>query len=830
MPERGPSESRRPQSRPAAGGSGRPSPPPPAPRRPPIPPPVAASPSPSSAPESIAIAAAESRRSAAGPAAVTWLVPAAVAGGVGLVALAAAVVLVASPAAREGLASLLSPARGIRQAAPAKPNPPQPERAATVAPSLASVVRHRSAEASATAAANAEKASDAADAAAALLVDVAERVQALESSAEQVAKDCAERRSPTSAVERARRQAGELQPLFGEVAARCRTARDAMAAAAAARDVAEGRQVEARGCLVEVERGLAVAASATPRDDRAVAELEAERNATAEVVAAVRLDAEKSTEAAATAATAGAAADAAAVRADELQRRVEGARSRLELVERRLAAAKAAFTELKTRLADRSHRPDEGIDGGLAAPQTRVLCAVGDAVVEPRLPEETPPGGGFSLRCVAAPSGESWEIVAVPKGDGAAVPLGTATISPDRKFTVSVVARDDRNAVARDALATAVVRFDNPLDPAGTTYVQLCRPVAAGPLVLEKFFAGRQRDKSREYPYFADGYACDAVIPATPWVTRLGITGRSGGVVGEIAAGARPDAAPGKARDGGGPLTLAWSWQGEPFLETDVVFETAATSGVVVRLGAARLLPPWDSPQRLGFLWETVRSDARRASFGGLPTAEELDAQTRKVAAATIQTMAARVVADLRRQVPTLPEKTAATLVASIKGGEDRMPLEAWAGRLREALRASPGFDRWMESHDDTRRSGFSSSVRRQPTQAEVQEQLDAYSADLLRRREVTENECREALHCRLIADLEAAREGKLQARQVVEAIGDGSAMLVGDLVATFPSAGGRCVLASFAEGRPAVRRRRPQADRPDAMTSGPVPSTVAAH
>lgn len=831
MPDGGNQDSRRPPPPTSEPGQGRPAPRPPAPNRPPPPPlrPVAAAgPVVSGAPVVSEPAPPAERTAGRGPVATTWLVPAAVAAGVGLAVLAASAVLIMSPAMRQRLAGTPSPTRDDPSVDPrpaTRPDSAQP--AASTPPSAVLVIRQRAADAARRATENSETAQAAAAAAAKLVADVDERVDALEASAAQAEKDCDERRSPVSAVERARLQDREIQPLLRDVTDRCRIARDATAGAAASRSVADERRAEARGCLAEAEKSLAAAEAAPNRNDRVVAGFAAERKATADVVEAVRLDAERAETAAAAAAEAAAAAGAAGDQAQSLAERIRVATARLDVAERRVAAAQAAFADLKTRLGGRAHRPEEGIDGRVGGPQTRVLCAVSDAVVEPHLPEEIAPGSGLRLRCVPAAAAETWDVVAEPAGGGAAMPLGTVAVAPDRRLTMTVVARDERNAVARDALATAVLRMDNPLNAAATTYVQLCQPVEAGPLVLDRFFDGRQGDTRPEFPHYGDGYPCDVAIPATPWSTRLGITGRCGTVVGEVVEGGQRRDGPAGAR----PLTLAWSWLGTPFLETDILLDVAVSppdGGITVRLGAARLLEPWDSPARLGFPGQVGAGGGRKPSFGGLPTREQLDARARNVPAVEIQAMAKA----LGKKQPALSDAVVKEVVAAIKAWDDKASHLQWADRLRNVLTATPGFRQWADAGDTPPQPSFPGSTVGRPESkpAETRRQLDAYSADLLGRQGVVEADASALLVCRLIAELEATDAEKAIARELLDALDDRTATFEGELVATFPSASGRCVLASFAGGRPEVRRRKPRVERTGAMPSGPATSTVAGH
>ena len=188
--------------------------------------------------------------------------------------------------------------------------------------------------------------------------------------------------------------------------------------------------------------------------------------------------------------------------------------------DKRREASRKAFESIATSLKERDHLPlDKAIlDGKGLKRQEIVLCDVGDAAVDLRLPPltvmkpgpEGKPAKWFELTCepapapapasdsAAAPAKDApvvprWQFASKAEGLPEPLPCGGAGIR-DGKLIAWIDAavegtnpRYDENLRARTAIATGAVALFHSEDPSLATFVQVSHPMTSS-LVIKKFF------------------------------------------------------------------------------------------------------------------------------------------------------------------------------------------------------------------------------------------------------------------------------------------------------------------------------------------------------
>lgn len=505
-----------------------------------------------------------------------------------------------------------------------------------------------------------------------------------------------------------------------------------------------------------------------------------------------------------------------------------------------------AFPNLRAALDRADHLPLEGLDGDDPREREVRLCVLHGARVIPRLPDAAfalnLEGGQARVACVPDADG-GWRIVCAPSGAGTDprpfdvgrvdvrdgtlhASLGQRVAPNDPRFTEQVA--------ARAAVATAILILSDAGRSGETTFVQLCRPAAGGPLVVEQFFFD---DKLRPHSakHSPVKLFLGASLPSTPWPcqVRLGGASVAGDVVGGIASSApgRPSHPSGEMRE---PASWSTEWSmpgGEPFMRTELrlAAKDVPETGVdpcdtQFWLWSSDVLEPWSTFRYCADLNQAAppriaMHQLPRASLLKIGTEVPADSDQAEVDLDLIRKFSGKVC----RQYPRAPSDIGRL------GPEGRQPVSLWKERIRGLLGESAEFRAWAEGGGPDAPADASGppGPQRRPATAgpPAAEVVASYWAHLKAGEDRLKTTHPDVWSCCLLEELDTVPAHKQEARNLITGLGEGDAEFRGDITIDF--GGRKCLLVSLGEKArgyvssrkpvPSGQREPPKAPRPSA-------------
>jgi|688.fasta_scaffold21916_3 hypothetical protein len=506
-----------------------------------------------------------------------------------------------------------------------------------------------------------------------------------------------------------------------------------------------------------------------------------------------------------------------------------------------------AFPDLCTALDDMKHLPVAGLDGGDPRESEVRLCVLHGARVIPRLPDATialtSDGAQSRVSCVPAEAG-GWRIVC--SRVGATVPaqpfdVGRITVRDDALYASlnqRVAPNDPRfseHAGARAAVATSILLLADPERPEEMTYVQLCRPVVGGPVVIERFFFDEklrpQLAKHTPVKLFLG-----ASLPSTPWPCRVRFEGAGlqGALAGRITASAAGYSS--ALRQEPISWTIEWSMpSGAPVMRTEMQLANKEVPDTdqdpcdtQLWLQSSNVLEPWST---FRFCADLNQAAPKRNAMYQLPRVSLLKIGTEVPANsddAEIDFDVLKKFSKVCRQYP-VPLFDLGPLDL-----HDRQPVSLWKERIRGLLAESADFRAWRagvaDESSQTPVGGEDGSLGSSDAAGKASPRaVAAYWAHLKSSEERLKTTPADVWLCCLLDELDTVPAQKQAAKTLIEGLGEGDAEFRGDIVADFGN-GQNCVLLALGEKPPVFvnsRKPVPSAQRDPAKVQQPAAPVV---
>jgi hypothetical protein len=492
-----------------------------------------------------------------------------------------------------------------------------------------------------------------------------------------------------------------------------------------------------------------------------------------------------------------------------------------------------AFPKLCSALDSAEHLPIQGLDSGILQEQTARLCALHGARVRPQLPDAVlnlaPNGPQSRVSCVPTAEGD-WRILCSRVGAAVApepIEVGRLAIRDDTvcaTLNQRVAPNDPRfseHLGARAAVATAIVILADEEHPQQTTHVQLCRPTAGGPIVVEQFFFD-DKLRPQSLKHTPVKLFLGASLPSTPWQCQVRFEGTSvpGGLAGRITTSGA--GYPSAALNSPASWTIEWSTPaGKPVMKTELQLankEVPATDSdpcdTQFWLQSSDVLEPWNTFRFCADLNQAVPPriplhQLPRVSLLKIGVEVPADSDHDEVDFDLIKKFSTKVC----RQYPKAPLDLGQIEM------QGQQPVSLWKERIRGALAESAEYRDWTA----TAARGANQDV---PSGPPTPRDIAAYWSHLKSGQDRTKTTHPDVALCCLLEELDMLPPLKQQARSLIEALGEGDAEFRGDVAIDFGN-GRNCVLLvlgdkppTFVSARkpePTAQRDKPKVQRPAA-------------